>query len=254
MLSINTITCGDCVNVLRDEYAARGPFVDLVFADPPFNIDYQYDVYADCIGHDQYVQWTQEWLSACVDVLYDDGSVFVAIGDEGVADVSIIARELGLIMRNWIIWRYGFGQSTTKKFARCHAHILYFVKDEKTCTFNADDIRVPSDRQLKYNDKRANPKGKVPDDVWDFSRVCGTFKERVGWHPCQMPEALLDRIVRAASNPGDLVLDPFLGSGTTAVAAARLDRRFIGIDISETYVEGAVERLAQQQELEGSAE
>jgi len=105
-------------------------------------------------------------------------------------------------------------------------------------------VRVPSDRQLIYNDKRANPKGKMPDDVWtEFSRVCGTFNERQRWHPCQMPESLLKRIIAASSNPGQLVLDPFGGSGTTASAAVQLGRDYLGIDISEQYVKNARLRL-----------
>ena len=248
MLQDNSIVCGDCVTLLRAEHEARGAFADLIFADPPFNIGYEYDSYNDHVDHDQYVKWTKDWMAVCVNVLRDHGSFWIAIGDDYAADIRIIARDLGLSMRNWIIWRYTFGQSTTKKFARCHTHILYFVKNEKKFIFNADDIRVPSARQLTYNDKRANPKGKVPDDVWDFSRVCGTFRERVGWHPCQMPEAVLDRIIRTASNPGDLILDPFMGSGTTAVVADRLDRKFIGIDISEDYVKGALERLVQDRD------
>jgi hypothetical protein len=86
----------------------------------------------------------------------------------------------------------------------------------------------------------------MPDDVWGgFSRVCGTFKERAGWHPCQMPESLLKRIIAASSNPGDCVLDPFSGSGTTAAAACRLGRSYVGIEISEEYVENSNKRLAQ---------
>ena len=113
-------------------------------------------------------------------------------------------------------------------------------------TFNDFAVRVPSDRQLLYNDKRANPTGKMPDDVWNtYSRVCGTFKERTGWHPCQMPESLLKRIVSVSSNPNDCVLDPFCGSGTTASAALQLSRHYLGIEISEQYVVNAIERLEQ---------
>ena len=86
----------------------------------------------------------------------------------------------------------------------------------------------------------------MPDDVWDgFSRVCGTFKERTGWHPCQMPENLLKRIITASSNPGDFVLDPFCGSGTTASAAYQLGRYYVGVEISEQYVEKSKKRLAE---------
>jgi DNA modification methylase len=130
-------------------------------------------------------------------------------------------------------------------FARAHTHIFYFVNDAKNFTFNDHAVRVPSDRQLIYNDKRANPIGKMPDDVWNqYPRVCGTFKERTSWHPCQMPESLLKRIIRVSSNAGDCVLDPFSGSGTTAAASFQLGRVYAGIDISEKYVEEAKRRLA----------
>jgi site-specific DNA-methyltransferase (adenine-specific) len=167
-------------------------------------------------------------------------------------------------MRNWIIWHYTFGQQTQRKFARSHTHILYFTKDAKEFTFNADAVRVKSARQTTYADARANPKGKLPDDTWYLrpqeagaggghflsdqdtwyeSRLCGTFKEREGWHGCQMPVAVLDRIVKASSNPNDLVLDPFNGSGTTVVSAALLGRRYVGFDQSEQYVKFAQKRL-----------
>ncbi|NLH39806.1 MAG: site-specific DNA-methyltransferase [Elusimicrobia bacterium] len=105
------------------------------------------------------------------------------------------------------------------------------------------DIRVPSARQLIYKDKRANPLGKIPDDVWQFSRVCGTFKERIGKHPCQMPEDLLELIIKTSSNQGDLVLDPFGGTGTTSVVAKRLKRNFITMEISKEYYNVILKRL-----------
>jgi site-specific DNA-methyltransferase (adenine-specific) len=153
------------------------------------------------------------------------------------------------MMRNWIIWHYTFGQQTKDKFARSHTHIFYFVNDRKNFTFNDFAVRVPSDRQLIYDDRRANPKGKMPDDVWEDSRVCGTFRERAGWHPCQMPESLLLRIIAVSSNQGDCVLDPFVGSGTTAVAARKLQRNYVGIEISQDYAEKAKQRLEQMKKI-----
>ena len=237
----NQILCGDCIELLGtiDE-----PFVDLVFADPPFNIGYQYDHYQDTLKKDKYLHWTRDWMAACVNVLKPTGSFYIAIGAEYAAHIRIIGEELGLICRNWIIWHYTFGQHGKTKFSRAHTHIFYFAKDEKACTFNDLAVRLPSDRQLIYNDNRANAIGKIPDDVWNtYSRVCGTFKERQSWHPCQMPELLLARIIAASSNPGDLVLDPFNGSGTTAAAAMQLGRDYCGIDISENYVENTKVRL-----------
>lgn len=243
---LNRIICGDCIEVLG---GVAEPFADLIFADPPFNIGYKYDQYYDKVKRKNYIAWTKEWMSVCKKVLKPAGSFYIAIGDDYAAHVKIIADELGLVMRNWIIWHYTFGQQTKNKFARAHTHIFYFVNDAKRFTFNDHAVRVPSDRQLIYNDWRANPAGKMPDDVWDgYSRVCGTFRERAGWHPCQMPESLLARIITASSNPGDCVLDPFSGSGTTAAAAVQLGRNYVGIEISPKYVANSNERLARLKE------
>ena len=244
----NQIICGDCIELLS---TVQEPFVDLVFADPPFNIGYQYDHYQDTLKKDKYLHWTRDWMAVCVKVLKSTGSFYIAIGAEYAAHIRIIGEELGLICRNWIIWHYTFGQHGKTKFSRAHTHIFYFAKDEKECTFNDLAVRLPSDRQLIYNDNRANATGKIPDDVWNtYSRVCGTFKERQSWHPCQMPELLLARIIAASSNPGELVLDPFNGSGTTAAAAMQLGRDYCGIDISENYVENTKIRL---KELKGKS-
>jgi DNA modification methylase len=239
----NKIVCGDCIEILR---SVKKPFADLVFADPPFNIGYKYDKHKDTLKRPHYLAWTREWMAACMHVLKPGGSFYIAIGDDYAANIKTIADELGLTMRNWMIWHYTFGQQTKDKFARAHTHIFYFVNDSRNFTFNNYAVRVPSDRQLLYADLRAKPTGKMPDDVWDeFSRVCGTFKERVGWHPCQMPEKLIGRIICASSKPGDCVLDPFMGSGTTAAAALRFCRSYGGVDISESYVKNASERLKQ---------
>jgi len=243
MIEPNTIVAGDCIKLLDQTLL---PKVDLIFADPPFNIGYKYDVYEDRKAYDEYYAWTERWMKACAKVLKDTGSMWIAIGDEYAAEIRIIGRKMGLNLRNWVIWHYTFGQATQTKFARSHAHLFYWTKttDHKAITFNDMDVRVPSARQTTYADARANPKGKLPDDVWSFSRVCGTFHERVKWHPCQMPEKVLERIIKVSSNPDDLVLDPFSGSGTTCVVAARLGRRYFGIDLSESYVKHSTQRIA----------
>ena len=258
----NQIIQGDCVKTLND-----GPegWVDLVFADPPFNIGYLYAGYDDRKSVADYVDFSRDWMRAVHRALKPNGSFYLAIGDEYAADLAVVARrEVGFHLRNWIVWHYTFGQQPKQKFARSHTHILYFSKDAKNFTFNADDVRVPSARQTVYKDRRANSKGKLPDDtwflrpqeaqhdgyfapgddVWHESRVCGTFKEREGWHGCQMPIGVLDRVIKASSNPGDVVLDPFNGSGTTCVSAALLGRKYVGIDRGEEYVEFARQRLA----------
>jgi len=247
--TLNKIITGDCIETLNK---VAEPFAGLIFADPPFNIGYKYDKYHDKVERNNYIAWTKDWMTACKKVLKPTGSFYIAIGDDYAANVKVVADELGLVMRNWIIWHYTFGQQTKDKFARSHTHIFYFVNDPKNFTFNDYAVRVPSDRQLIYADKRANPAGKMPDDVWEDSRVCGTFKERTGWHPCQMPEQLLMRIVAASSNAGDCVLDPFVGSGTTAAAASKLRRNYVGIEISADYVKKATQRLAQLDTSDGN--
>ncbi len=240
----DTIRQGDCIEILNGIAESQGPVADLVFADPPFNIGFKYDVYEDTRQYDEYYQWTHDWMAACKAVLKPRGSFWVAIGDEYAAEVRMIGRALGLTLRNWVIWHYTFGQNTKAKFARSHAHLFYFVKDPKHFTFNDEAVRVFSDRQRVYRDKRANPRGKIPDDVWNvFPRVCGTYDEREGWHPCQMPTLLLNRIVRACSNVGDLVIDPFAGSGTTLVSAKGAGRHWLGTDVSDTYVTEGNRRL-----------
>ncbi len=253
----NRLFVGDCLEILPKLPAGSA---DLVFADPPFNVGHPYDEYDDSRPRGEYLQWTADWLAAVERILSPSGSLFVAIGDEFAAEVKIRLDALGLTMRNWIIWHYTFGVACTKKFSRSHVHILYYVADPNRFTFHADAVRVPSARTA-YGDRRANPAGKLPDDTWILqpgleasafppgadswleSRVCGTFRERTA-HPCQMPEAVLERIIAATSNAGDLVVDPFAGSGTTLAVAKRMGRRFQGIEISEKYAEGIWKRIS----------
>jgi DNA modification methylase len=269
----NRLYPGDCVEGL-----GRLPegSVDLVFADPPFNIGYEYDVYNDHREAEQYLTWTRRWGQEVRRVLKPTGTFWLAIGDDYAAELKLVfQQELGFACRSWVIWYYTFGVHCTQKFSRSHTHLFHFVKDPKNFAFNNLAIRVPSARQLVYADARADSKGRLPDDTWIlrpqdlpdgfqsqedtwyFSRVCGTFKERAGWHGCQMPEQLLGRIIRACSNPGDVVLDPFAGSGTTLVVAKKLGRRWLGFEISPNYLARATARLdaaAEGQPLEGAEE
>ena len=255
----NHVICGDCIEGMRQLDEGT---VDLVFADPPFNIDYKYDSYHDQLSDDDYLNWSKSWLAEAKRVLKPDGTLWLAIGDEYAAELKVLmTRELGLHCRSWVIWYYTFGVHCKKKFTRSHTHLFQMVKNPKQFTFNDAEIRVPSARQLVYADKRANPQGRIPDNTWIlrpqdipdsfgddesvcfFSRVCGTFKERAGWHGCQMPEQLLGRIIRVSSNPGEKVLDPFLGSGSTMTVAKKLGREYLGFDISADYVEQCKKRL-----------
>ncbi|MBS0209304.1 MAG: site-specific DNA-methyltransferase [Planctomycetes bacterium] len=271
---VNQIVLGDCIEQMRS--LPKGS-VDLVFADPPFNIGYDYDVYRDDRECGEYLKWSKKWIAAVHRVVKDTGAFWLAIGDEYAAELKIISQEAGFTCRSWVIWYYTFGVNCKTKFSRSHAHLFYFVKDAKSFTFRAEDLdnRIPSARQLVYADNRANPTGRLPDDTWVlrpqdmadcftpgedtwyFPRVAGTFKERAGFHGCQMPEQLLGRIIRLCSNEGELVLDPFSGSATTVAVAKKLGRKYLGFDLSSEYVARGLARLEQVcvgDSLEGSAE
>jgi len=256
---VNKVVKVDCLEGLAslDEGS-----IDLVFADPPFNIGYDYDVYNDRQSDDAYLAWSKDWMAGVARALKPDGTFWLAIGDEYAAELKVAAtRELDLTCRSWVVWSYTFGVNCKRKFTRSHAHLFHFIKDPEDFTFNDQAIRIPSARQLVYGDKRANPKGRLPDDTWIlrpqdvpecftadentwyFPRVAGTFKERQGFHGCQMPEQLLGRIIRVSSNPGERVLDPFAGSGTTLAVAKKLGRKYTGFEISKDYVAQVNQRL-----------
>jgi len=236
----NKIYLGDCIKIMK---TLPDKSIDLVFADPPFNIGIKYDVHNDNMPYNEYYEWSKKWIKETHRLLKSNGTIYIAIGDEFAAEINVILKKTGFYFRNWIIWYYTFGQNQRKKFNRAHTHLLYFTKNKDEFTFNDKDIRIPSARQLIYKDKRANPIGKIPDDVWQFSRVCGTFKERIGNHPCQMPEDLLELIIKTSSKEGDLILDPFSGTGTTATVAKKLKRNFLTMEISEEYYNVILKRL-----------
>ncbi len=263
MLALNTIYEGSCIEGLQK--MAPGS-VDLAFADPPFNIGYEYDVYHDQRAAEEYLDWTRKWIGGVKRVLKPNGTFWLAIGDEYAAELKMIAQsQFGFTCRSWVIWYYTFGVNCVRGFSRSHTHLFHFVCDPMDFTFNADNpaVRVPSARQLVYADARANPKGRLPDntwilrpqdlpggfhpehDTWYFPRVAGTFKEREGFHGCQMPEQLLGRIIRCSSNPLDVVLDPFGGSGTTFSVAKKLGRQWLGFELSKDYVQRIQARLKQ---------
>lgn len=251
----------DCIKALE---AMNARTVDLIFADPPFNIGVDYDTYRDQEKTENYISWCSSWIRLSYAVLKPCGTFWIAINDENVSELDWAAKRCGFHKRSHVVWYVTFGVSCTNNFARSHVHLLYYVKNKKKFTFNKADrrIRVASARQLVYNDSRANPDGKLPDntwvlspldlkktftkseDTWLESRVCGTFKEKQDT-PNQMPLTVLERIVLSTSRPGDLVADPFNGSGTSGAAAISHGRNYLGFDISSKYCKAARTRLKQ---------
>jgi len=236
------IVHADCI----DELAKLEPgSVRLVFADPPYNIgiDYGGGNKADRIPDHDYVSWCESWMIACNKALADDGSFWVLIDDKYAAEYGVTLKRVGFVIRSWIKWYETFGVNQANNFNRCSRHLFYCVKDPRRFVFHASAVNRPSDRQTKYGDKRADSVGKIWDDVWIIPRLVGTAKERIPDFPTQLPLELLRPIVGCSSDPGDLVLDPFSGSGTTGMAALDLGRRFIGIEKSKEFVKVSRQRM-----------
>jgi DNA modification methylase len=241
------IIAGDCVEQLAKLPAGTAR---LVFADPPYNIGRDYHGQgekADRLPDREYLAFCQTWIDRCITRLTDDGSLWVMIGNEYAAELCMILKGSRLHYRAWIKWHESFGvhNSSGQNFSRCSRHIFYFVKDPTRLVFNLDAVTVKSVRQ-EIGDKRADPGGKVMGDVWTDSRLQGTSSEKIDGFDNQLPLSLVRRIVECASEPGDLVIDPFNGTGTTAVASVLAGRRYVGIEKNEAAVEVARKRVMAQ--------
>jgi DNA modification methylase len=242
---------GDCRNVLRS-LPERGQ-VDLIFADPPFNWSVAYEQWDDSMPREDYEDFTREWLDGCIEVLAPNGSMWVNIPDDSAAEIVMHLKQRGMHMINWCIWHFRFGQHRESGFINSKVHALYFSKDRKKRTWNGDAVLEQSDRAAIYGDKRTMAKTKnqgmrVPMDVWYgkyWGRIQGNNKERRPQHQNQIPEVYLERVILACSNPGDLVLDPFLGSGTTLTVARAHGRRSIGIEYSPETASSAWQRVTE---------
>jgi site-specific DNA-methyltransferase (adenine-specific) len=213
--------------------------VDLIIADPPYNLGKDYGNNTDARAWHEYEAFTKGWLAEAARLLKPTGSIYVFMGVRFISKLFLILEDdLSLLFNGWISWHYTQGMGRKNGFSPRHEDILYFTRSRKFI-FNLDEIRVPQ----KYYRQRNNMAGANPGDVWQFSHVHYCSAERAP-HPTQKPEALIERIIRASSNPDDLVLDPFVGSGTTSRVARVLGRRSIGIDINPDYIAMAQKRIA----------
>jgi site-specific DNA-methyltransferase (adenine-specific) len=240
---------GDCRDVLAN-LPDKGN-VDLVFADPPFNWDVPYESWADGMPRREYERFTYDWLDGCIDCLAPHGSLWVNIPDDTAAECVMHLKRRGLAMINWCIWHFRFGQNRSSSFIMSKVHVLYFAKDPDNRIWNPNEVLEMSDRASIYFDPRTMAKDdnkglRVPMDVWYgkyWGRIQGNNKERRHNHHNQIPEVYLERVIKACSNPGSLVLDPFCGSGTTSTVARALERRSITIEHSKVNAESAWERI-----------
>ncbi len=230
------LICGDAVEALAALPPAQA---DLVIADPPYNLGKDFGASQDRLSREAYRDFTRAWLREAVRVLKPQGSLYIFMGVGFIARLQVmLEEEFGLCCNGWIVWHYTQGMGRKRGFSPRHEDILHVVRGPDF-TFDLDAVRVPQ----KYFRRRNNMAGANPGDVWQFSHVHYCSAEREP-HPTQKPEALIERMVRASSKPGDLVLDPFLGSGTTARVAQALGRRWIGIELNPDYIAMAARRLA----------
>ncbi len=252
-----TLYQGDRLDLLK-QIAEAGSKAELIITSPPYNVGKEYEQKTSL---ETYVESQRETIAACVEILSPTGSICWQVGHyiEGSArnketfplDLVLypIFKSFDLKLRNRIVWYFGHGLHEQFRFSGRHETILWFTRDTDEYTFNLDPVRVPQ----KYPGKRAyrgpnkgkpsgNPLGKNPSDVWDMPNVKSNHVEKTG-HPCQFPVALAERLVLAMTHKGDLVVDPYLGVGTTAVASILHDRRSAGADIEADYLSIARDRL-----------
>ena len=238
---------GDSIDVLKK---IKSKSIDLIFADPPYNIGKDFGNNTDKWSNvESYIKWCKIWIDECMRVLKDNGTFYLMTATQHMPYLDVYASEKYHVLSR-IVWAYdSSGVQSKKMYGSLYEPILMLAKTKDAkITFNAQDILVEAKTgsQRKLIDYRKDPpqpysSEKVPGNVWNFSRVRFKMDEYEN-HPTQKPEALLDRIIRASSNIGDIVLDPFSGSFTTSAVAVRLARKAIGIDLNREYYEIGIRR------------
>jgi len=241
---LDLVVQGDCMELLAQ---LPNNCVDVCFADPPFNLDKKYNSYRDSKQQKDYISWCRLWLSELVRVTRPTGSIYIHNIPKWLTHYAAILNEIAYF-RHWIAWD-AMSNPLGKSLLPAHYGILFYTK--KRNGFKFYEIRSPHRKcrscgaySKDYGGKsdQRHPFGALVSDVWtDIHRI--RHNKRRDLHPCQLPVHLLERIILMSSDPGDVVLDPFLGTGTTAIAAKALGRRFIGFELDARYVEIARRKI-----------
>lgn len=238
------------------DWLPKGIF-DLTITSPPYNIGKEYEMPKPL---SEYLDWSEKWIGQVYRLCKPSGSLWLNLGyvqvperGRAVPIAYLLWEKIPFFLLQEVVWNYGAGVSTKKIFSPRNEKFLWLVKSPNNYTFNLDNVRDPNTKypnQKKNGKIRVNRLGKNPTDVWQFPKVTtgqGLTGRRASpertKHPAQFPLAVIDRIVKACSNPGDIVFDPFIGSGTTAEAAMRNGRKAIGFEIKSEYINISVERL-----------
>lgn len=233
-----TAICGDAIEELKK---IPSKSVQLIATDPPYNLNKDYGNNQDKLEFEEYLEFSRQWLKEANRILTDDGTIYVFMGMRYISYIyQILEQELGLYFNSWITWFYTQGIGKTKGFSPRHDDILMFTKHPKKFVFNLDAIRVPQKFYRSVN----NMRGANPGNVWEFSHMhyCNRNRKK---HPTQKPEGLFERMILASSNEGDMVVDPFVGSGTMLRVCQQTKRKGIGIDINPEYISMIEERLSE---------
>jgi site-specific DNA-methyltransferase (adenine-specific) len=247
---------GDSLEALSNEVFDNS--IDLIFVDPPYNIGKNFNGHKDKWATDEdYLNWCYKWIDLCVRKLKPNGSMYIMTSTQFMPFFDIFIRKKMTILSR-LVWYYdSSGVQAKNYYGSMYEPILFCVKNPENYTFNADEILVEAKTGAKRKliDYRKNPpqvynSEKVPGNVWEFARVRYRMDEYEN-HPTQKPVALLERIIRASSNVGDTVLDPFSGTFTTSFVAKQLDRKSIGIELQEDYVKIGLRRLRLADEYNG---
>ncbi|MEV4887523.1 site-specific DNA-methyltransferase (adenine-specific) [Chitinophaga ginsengisegetis] len=252
----HTIIHGDALQALQTLVPDHS--VDLIFADPPYNIGKNFNGHIEKWDtEEEYLNWCYQWLDLCIRKLKPAGSFYVMTATQFMPYFDIYLRQkINILSR--IVWSYdSSGVQARKYFGSMYEPILFCVNDKNNYTFNAADILIEAKTGAKrklIDYRKSTPAAyntqKVPGNVWDFARVRYRMDEYEN-HPTQKPIALLERIIKASSNPGDIILDPFSGTFTTCAVAKELGRNCIGIEMQEEYVKIGLRRLQLAEEYKG---
>lgn len=239
MIIKEPVICGDAIEEMKK---LPDGTIRLIVTDPPYNLNKNYGNNQDRLEFDAYIDFSRQWLTEAKRVLTDDGTIYVFMGMHYISYIfNILEQELNMTFNSWITWFYTQGMGKTKGFSPRHDDILMFTKSPKNFVFHLDNIRVPQKFYRSVN----NMRGANPGNVWEFSHMHYCNKNRKK-HPTQKPEGLYERMILASSDPGDVVLDPFVGSGTALRVCQQTDRRGIGFDMNPEYVAMTKERLAEK--------
>jgi adenine-specific DNA-methyltransferase len=244
---IYNLDCLEAMTILPDES------INLTVTSPPYNIGKEYE---NLLPLDDYINWCEKWITEVYRLTLYDGAFWLNLGYLSIKNRAkaipisyLLWDKIPFYLIQEIVWNYGAGVAGNKFFSPRNEKFLWYVKNSEAYTFNLDDIRDPNVKypnQKKNGKIRVNPLGKNPTDVWEFPKVTSgqnrSSKERTP-HPAQFPSAVIQRIIQASSNQNQIILDPFLGSGTTAMVALDLNRLVIGFEIRQDYCDIAANRI-----------